>query len=153
MKRFCMNSIVKKIESTVLQDKIIKWCEAGSGDFSEYDVDKYFDLHDPDEKQIRFDTLEGLLKLGELQRVGTRRGWYRRIDRTLNIINWKTAETQEYPLKLPFSLHSQVKVFPKSLIAISGEKNTSKTAICLNIVKLNQNKNIPIYYFSSEMMW
>ena len=148
-----MGSIAKKIESTVLQDKIIDWCEAGSGDFSENDVDRFFDLHDPDEKQLRFDTLEGLVKIGELQRVGSRRGWYRRVDRSLNVIDWKSAETTEFELYMPFSLHTQARIFPKSIIAISGEKNTGKTAFCLNIVKMNQNKStLPIFYFSSEML-
>ena len=143
-----MNPIIQN----ELQDKIITWAESGEGDFSAYDVDREFDLVEADQKELRFNTLEGLVSINSLQRVGSRRGWYRRIDRSLNVIDWRSAKTEEFNIRLPFHLHEQVRIFPKSLVAISGEKNTGKTSICLNIVKDNQNRGVPIYYFSSEML-
>ncbi len=125
---------------------------AGAGDFSTRDVYNDLALFDDLEKQVARDELERLCSIGELQSIGTRRGWYRRIDRTLDVIDFRNASTDEIDLRLPFRLHERVRIFPKTLIAISGEKNTGKTAVCLNIVKLNQSRGRQIYYFSSEML-
>jgi len=142
----------KDIDNVILEKKIKEWVTAGEGDFSTGDIDREFDLIEADEKAFRYKVLELMVSFGHIQRVGTRRGWYRRVDRSLNIIDWRGADTKEFDIKLPFSLHEQVRIFPKSLIVISGEKNTGKTAFSLNLVKLNQNRGLPIYYFSSEML-
>ena len=125
---------------------------AGHGDFSIRDIYTDLALYDDTEKHAAREELERLKTIGELQPIGSRRGWYRRIDRSLNIIDFRSASTSEFDILLPFNLHNRVKIFPKSLIAISGEKNTGKTAVCLNIVKKNMNRGRDIYYFSSEML-
>jgi len=132
---------------------------AGAGDFSESDIFKSLDLFDAGQKEVCSQTLKRLLRNNEIESIGKRYGWYRRVDRSLDKIDWRSASTEEFPLILPFHLHDQVRTFPKSVIAVSGEKNTGKSAFCLNIVELNQNKFIsildsiaPIYYFSSEML-
>lgn len=147
-----MNSTESKLEKDQIKDSVVNWVLSGFGDFSVRDVDSDLRLFDEDEKQVRFDTLEQMVISGDLQRVGTRRGWYRRPDKTIQYINWRQADTKEFPIKLPFRMHHQVKIFPKSIIAISGEKNTGKTSLCLNVVKLNQNQGKEVAYFSSEML-
>ncbi len=145
-------SSAAKIEQNEIAKKTRDIALAGAGDFSIRDIYTDLALYDDQEKEIARLELERLKKTGELQSIGSRRGWYRRIDKSLNVIDFRSADTTEFPLRMPFFLHNRVKVFPKSLVAISGEKNTGKTAFCLNIVKLNQNRNHSIYYFSSEML-
>jgi len=147
-----MSSTAKKIEKDSIRDAVIDWVRSGFGDFCVRDVDAYLRLFDEDEKQLRFKLLGEMAIDGALQRIGTRWGWYRRPDKRVRYINWRTAETKEFPLRLPFGVHRQAKVFPKSIIAVSGEKNTGKTALMLNAVKLNQNQGREIVYFSSEML-
>jgi len=154
-----MTHPIKKLEINSISQKVVNWVKAGSGDFADTDIFKALDLFDADQKQMCVDTLARLLKQDEIERVGKRYGWYRRIDRSLSVIDWKSADTTEFPIILPFKLHEYSRTFSGSIIAISGEKGTGKTAVCLNIVRLNQNRYIPIlkgvapiYYFSSEMM-
>lgn len=147
-----MISTENKMEKDNIRQAVADWVLSGFGEFSVRDVDVDLRLIDEDEKRIRFETLEEMVRDKALQRVGTRRGWYRRPDKRLQYINWRQAETTEFPLRMPFKLHHQARLFPKSLIAISGEKNTGKSAFCLNLVKLNQNQGREIVYFSSEML-
>jgi len=147
-----MNSTAKKLEKDNIRDAVIEWVMSGVGDFCVRDIDGDVRLFDEDEKQIRFQTLEEMVKEGVLQRIGTRWGWYRRPDKRVQFIDWRNAETKEYPIKLPFKMHYQAQIYPKSIIAVSGEKNTGKTALMLNTVKQNQNQGRHIVYFSSEML-
>lgn len=146
------NSTQTKAAEYSLGKKITAWVQDGFGDFSITDIYRDLDLVLQEDRELCQQIIKGLLAGNEIQTIGTRRGWYRRIDRTLNIIEWQNADMAEFNIRFPFKLHRQVKVFPKSLIAISGEKNTGKSAICLNIVRENQNCGVPIYYFSSEML-
>lgn len=147
-----MNSGQNRLDVKEIERQTRELALAGPGDFSIRDVYTDLALYDDIEKQAARNELDRLLGIGELQPIGSRRGWYRRIDRSLHIIDYRSASTEEFSLRLPFRLHERVKVFPKTLIVISGEKNTGKTAVCLNVVKLNQNRGREIYYFSSEML-
>jgi hypothetical protein len=147
-----MNYIENKLEEDAIRDSVAGWVLSGFGDFSVNDIYKELKLYDQDEMRVCNETLEEMLKTGDVQRIGSRRGWYRRVDKRVQVIDWRNAETREFPLRMPFKLHHQVKIFPKSIIAISGEKNVGKTAVCLNLVKLNQNRGYQVDYYSSEML-
>ena len=147
-----MNSGQTKIDLKEIKRQTRQIALAGPGDFSIRDIYTDLALYDDAEKQAAREELDRLKTAGELQPIGSRRGWYRRIDRSLHVIDFRSASTEEFDLRLPFDLDKRVRIFPKSLIAISGEKNTGKTAVCLNIVKRNMNRGLDIYYFSSEML-
>jgi len=153
-----MNQTIHKLESNSIAQKVYDWVMAGAGDFAETDIWRAYSLID-DQKQMCSQTLKRMLEHGEIESIGKRYGWYRRVDRSIDVIDWKSASTEEFPINLPFQLHKQVRIFPKTVIVVSGEKNTGKSAFCLNMVALNQNIYIdlldsiaPIYYFSSEML-
>ena len=136
-----------------LRDRIWNWVQlGGDADFSDRDVDRDLDLIEPEEKEIRLAVLKNMVSDGKIEIVGRRRGWYRHINRDLKIIDYKSASLEPFPLSLPLGLSAHCRLFPKSLVAISGEKNCGKTTIGINIVKLNQNRGKEIYYFSSEML-
>lgn len=150
---------VNKLEMNSISQKVVNWIKGGSGPFADTEIYKVLDLFDADQKKMCSDILVRLVKQGEIELTGRGYGRYRRIDRSLSVIDWKSADTTEFPIQLPFHLHEYCRTFSKSIIAISGEKGTGKTSICLNIVRLNQNIVIPvlggiapIYYFSSEML-
>lgn len=147
-----MNSFEKKLESDNYYEKIRHWILSAVGDFSLRDIDTEFNLKDEDERRWRTQVINDLFESGDVERVGSRHGQFRTINRNLKEINWQNASTVEYDVKLPFGLHRYTKMFPKSMMVISGEKNTGKTAVCLNIVKDNMNQGKNISYFSSEML-
>ena len=147
-----MTAIDKQLEKSDMYNKIRHWIISAVGDYSLQDIDREFKLYDEDEKAWRTQIINDLFENGDIERVGTKHGYFRTIDRNLKEINWQTASTVEYDVKLPFNLHTHTKLFPKSMMVISGEKNTGKTAICLNIVKDNMNQGKNISYFSSEML-
>jgi len=154
-----MNQTIHKLETNSVSQNVIDWVMAGAGDFAETDIFRALDLIDADQKKMCSETLRRMLSQNEIEGIGKRYGWYRRVDRSLDVIDWKSASTEEFPIKLPFQLHKQCRIFPKTVIVVSGEKNTGKSAFCLNLVAMNQNTYInilesiaPIYYFSSEML-
>jgi len=121
-----MNSTGTKLERDHMYDKIRHWIISAVGDFSLRDIDIEFDLKDEDERRWRTQVINDLFESGDVERVGTKHGCFRTINRNLKEINWKTASTVEYDVKLPFDLHRYAKLFPKSMMVISGEKNTGK---------------------------
>ena len=122
-------------------------------DFSVRDIDTDLQLRGDYERKERTNVLEDMVDTDELERVGSRRGWYRRVDRRLDIIDWRNAPTEEFSISWPFQIEDKVKIFPKSIVTIAGTQNSGKTAFCLNVVRLNQSRPgfPPIFYFSSEM--
>ena len=136
-----------------IKSRIYVWVKAGGdADFSDRDVDRDLDLIEPEEKEVRFDVLNRLVNDGKIEKVGRRRGWFRYVNKDLKYIDFKNASTERFYLSMPLGLSYHCRLFPKSLIAISGEKNTGKSCFCLNLVKLNQNTGREVFYFSSEML-
>jgi Bifunctional DNA primase/polymerase, N-terminal/Primase C terminal 1 (PriCT-1) len=78
---------------------------------------------------------------------------FRFINKTLSIINFKTASGAGIlPFKWPLQIEEYVNLFPGNLAVIAGATNAGKTALLLNVVYLNhQQFPMPIYYFCSEM--
>ena len=85
----------------------------------------------------------------EIERVGSARGTYRKIDQNLEESQWWEADTEEYPILLPLGLTDLLKVFPKNVIVIAGEKSAAKSAFALNVALLNI-PNLQCRYFNSE---
>jgi len=138
-----MNQTIHKLESNSIAQKVYDWVMAGAGDFAESDIWRALDLIDADQKKMCSQTLKRMLKQGEIESIGKRYGWYRRVDRSLDIIDWKSASTEEFPIRLPFQLHKQARIFPKTVIVVSGEKNTGK-ALRNGTPVLTDNGFVPI---------
>lgn len=92
-------------------------------------------------------------KEGKIKPWGNKNGWYIKVDKSTEDINWWDADTADILIKYPFEIEDYVLTFPKNIITLAGEQNAGKTAFCLNFAKLNiSNKlNMPIIYCSSEM--
>jgi len=139
--------------NNIIYDKIHAWViDGGDADFSDRDIDHDLDLIEPEEKEARANALNRMVKAGLIEKVGRRRGWYRYVNRELDIIDYRNADTTPIDIKFPLGISAFCRLYPKSIVAISGEKNAGKTAFCLNVVRDNQNGDHPIYYFSSEML-
>jgi hypothetical protein len=148
---------IRLVENTKLYEDIKKriwsWVKTGGdADFSDRDIDHDLDLIEPEEKAARADILARMVREKLVEKIGRRRGWYRHINRDLALIDYRNADVTPFNIQLPLGISAFCRLYPKSLIAISGEKNSGKSAYCLNIVKFNQNRDKQIFYFSSEML-
>jgi hypothetical protein len=95
--------------------------------------------------------LERLVKEGHIERHGDRRGCFRRIERESEEIDFLKADpTAVLDLKWPFELEKLVHIYPKNIIVVAGDTGAGKTALLLNVVRLNMN-SFPVIYLSSEM--
>ena len=56
----------------------------------------------------------------------TKNGWYRRIERDCEVIDWQNAPTVEMPLKFPLGIEEYVKIYPKSIIMVAGKSDAGK---------------------------
>lgn len=78
--------------------------------------------------------------------------FYKVIDDSLIPIDFKTGSGEsKIDLVLPFGIHQYCFLYRKNIMALYGSKDAGKTAVSLNIVRLNMNKH-RILYFSSEML-
>ena len=75
---------------------------------------------------------------------------YRVINRNIEYDDFKNADDTPLNIQLPFGFEKYVEIFPGDLITFQGVRNVGKTAIALEIVRLNMNKR-PVYYFSREI--
>lgn len=83
---------------------------------------------------------EGLISQGE------RPGLYIREDDELVEMQWWDASLKDIPIKLPFTMHEYVKIFPGNIIVFAGEPNSGKTAAVLRMIVDNLN-NKALYKF------
>lgn len=166
---FPENEALRKIESAWKQARgeinitamVREWVLSTNGDFLSTDVDRELQLStmstSPEEKRIILRTLskalERLVKEGIIERVGSRRGHFRRLERESELLDFVNVDcTTVFPLKwpAPFHLERLINLYHKNLIVVAGASNAGKTALLLNLVRENMDKH-RIVYFSSEM--
>lgn len=80
------------------------------------------------------------------------RGVYRILDNKVEdaIMDLTTEpDIQEVDIRLPLDLKSQCVISPGNIIIVAGSKSSGKTALCMNIAWLNQDK-YEVHYLNSE---
>lgn len=86
-----------------------------------------------------------------IEKVGSRDGWWRRIDTDIEVMDFSEDEEGAlHPILLPFDLHNLVKIYDGNIILVSGEFNSGKSLFALTTLVMNKNR-MPIRYMSSEM--
>ena len=119
------------------------------GDFVSTDVDSNLGLLTRVDKVDRAKILGRLIDEGLVER-GKKRGHFRVIDQSEEIIDWEHAEAGDgLPLRWPLELEKRFEVMPGSVVIVAGESNAGKTALLLNVARLNLD-TFPTFYFSSS---
>ena len=145
-----VESAMKRHVSENLAENVKNWVIDTSGHFFGHDIDKDLNLSTTIDKGNRSKILSRLIKDGIIQRVGNKNGCFRRVEAELDEMDWRNAKTGDYyDLKMPLGLHDLWHVFPGNVIVIAGSPNAGKSAFVMNIVKMNNDKDIR--YFNSEM--
>jgi len=107
--------------------------------------------HKEDKKKIQ--TIFGrFVKEGLVERTGRVAGEYRVLDYQCKPTDFRAKYAGGIDIRYPLGADRFFHTMPKNIIVFTGVKETGKTAIALNIIKLNQNREsaLPIKYFSNE---
>ncbi len=156
---FPSNEIYAKIKSAINREdkreiniaKVIEaWVMDTEGTFGGQEVDKEGILGTKGDKKYIGKVLRRLAQKGIIEKSGDRNGYYRRIEKEIEEIDWRDSSNDAIDFRWPFGLEEFVKLHPGSLVVIAGEQNAGKTAFMLNLVRLNMDRGREIYYASSE---
>lgn len=106
-------------------------------------------LFTPQDKATARQTLMRL-KGTRIQPHGTHVGQWRVMRGEVVPMNFANIQTEELDLWLPFDLHNYVSIMPGNIIVVTGDPDSGKTALLLNVVRRNIDK-WKCHYFNSEM--
>lgn len=131
--------------------EIEEWVKTTEGNFKTTESHKELQITTKDHKKAAMMAFLRLKERGIIEKVGNIHGCYRRIDTTVEYMDFASADLENYvPLKLPLGIHTKTKFFPKGVIVIAGVSGKGKTLFCHNAIAENMG-NFPIFYFNSEM--
>ncbi len=135
-----------------LVEQIKEWILVTPGHFLVTECHKDLNLVTPSHKHNANVIFSRFVKEGLIERVGEKRGCYRKIDTSEEMIDFLNTPTTDLysDLKFPLGLENYYRAMPKNEIIVAGCPDSGKTALLLNFVALNMDR-YEIYYFSSEM--
>lgn len=156
---FPLNEIEAKIQSALkrevirernLAQEIREWVMTTNDHFLTTDGHKELQMTTRREFKTFTMTLLRLCEEGIIEKVGNRRGSFRRVDNQAEEVKFLTAPTTDFAITWPLGIHSLCVIYPGNIIVVAGSKSAGKTAFLLNTVKLNQAQH-EIIYLNSEM--
>ena len=106
--------------------------------------------HIPYKKAVN-DVLWNLSHQNKKKKIVKEGSYFVVVDDSLVPINFQQAGGNKFGLILPFGLHQYCFLYRKNIMIVYGSKDAGKTALLLNITRLNMNQH-RILYFSSEMV-
>jgi hypothetical protein len=138
------------VQETVFR-RVRDWVEETSGWWSTGELDNDLGFKDTQTKNYRRLILHRLKEQGVVEPHPTVNKQFRFVNTRLTSLNFKTASTAGVlPIKWPFGIERHVNLYPGNVVVVAGSQNAGKTALLLNLVRLNMDQ-LPIVYFSSEM--
>ncbi len=131
------------------QDVVLQQISLMTGTFTTRQIWAELDIVTPEGKNYLRVCLNRFVEGGMLTKTSVD-GTYRKIDNEKEIMDWETADTENYlPVKLPFDLHKYCLIYPKSIIIVAGGKDGGKTTFLLETLKLNY-QNFKVDFYNSE---
>jgi len=137
----------KRLSNNMLQDftLLLNWVDTAPGVFNVNEL-----TNDHTERFLLTEKFEKLVAAGYVERVGTKRGAYRKKEVETELMDFKNVDAEPVGIWLPFEISDLVEIYEGNLIIIAGMKSAGKTAVMLNLVYQNMN-NWDVDYFNSEM--
>ncbi len=125
-----------------LEQRIVEqWVDIVKGQFTTREIWDELDITSAQNKHHLRTILYRLEEKRVIVSVG--RGVFRKVDNEAPIIDWQQADvTNTVPLRFPFGLEEHAKIFPKSIIVVTGSKNAGKTAFLYNFIQMNMGLHI-----------
>ena len=85
--------------------------------------------------QMRYaQRLDKMVKMGFVEHVGKKRGWYRPVESDLEEMDFINALDEPVDIWLPFELSDLVEIYVGNVIIIAGAPNVGKTALVLHLI-------------------
>jgi hypothetical protein len=104
-----------------------------------------------EEKHASVVFLGRLVEEGVIERIGSKRGEYRTVDKSIEYVDFKNAGFDDkIDFEMPLGIHEKTVFFPGNVIIVAGVQGYGKTTFLFNIIRANMHK-FPFVYFSSEM--
>lgn len=133
-----------------IAEAVRNWLLVTTGHFLVTDSHRELNLVTPEHKHAANVALARLAKEGIIDRQSNKRGHYRIVEQS-EYEDWYHADTEPLDVRLPFGLDRYALVYPGDVIVIAGVKSAGKTAVALEMIKLNMGKS-DCYYHSSELV-
>lgn len=133
-----------------LTQEVSDFIDSSNGIFFSSELEKVLHCSSLPEIKNLSQVLRRLADKGVIEKAGKKNGCWRKVDQSVDIIDWQNAPDEEYPISLPLDLHDLCKVYPGNIIVLAGASNTGKTSFMLETIRMNQDKH-KVVYFNSEM--
>ena len=133
-----------------LAKEVRNWVQEHTGWWKTDDCYRDLEVAGKNPKQAVRKELGRMVESGDVERDKRRSGFYRKLERVVEVIDFMSKEDDPLKLWLPFDLHELVLLHPGNIAILAGEPNAGKTAWMLNFIKNNMH-NFGIDYYSSEM--
>lgn len=155
---FPQNEIQTKIQSALkrverkkrnIAEDVRKWVLVSEGHFLVSDYHLESGVVSSKDKHAVIVALQDLEKKGIVEKYGSKRGCYRRVDTECEAIDWESASDTPFDMQWPFGLEELVLMYPKNICVIAGVQNSGKTAVALNLAHINMDR-YKVRYVSSE---
>jgi hypothetical protein len=130
---------------------IREWIKNSVGCFTSEQLDRDLVLTTRDEKKQRSKILSRCVEKKLIKRNMRGAGKFTIINSTLDEINIDDIDEKCFDILLPFNLDRFTSIPKKSIIVLAGSSNAGKTALILNILKLNLHHSYRKLYLMSEM--
>ena len=133
-----------------LTREIREWCLLTSGSFPITSCYNSLNIVTPSTKNKASTIFSRLCEEGIVEKVGTKRGEYRLVERDLEFLDLTSAVGETTDIWLPVNLNHIARIFPGNMIVVAGAPNCGKTAFMLSCCRYNM-KHRRVRYLSSEM--
>lgn len=133
-----------------ITEELRQWIEVSNGHFLVRNSQKELEVVRKQDRHAFNVAINYLCKQGLIEKYGSERGVYRKVENTIQEMDWETCDDDIVDVRWPFGLEKYYLCLPKNIVVIAGSYDAGKTAFCLNFAMLNMDK-YPIKYFSSEM--
>jgi len=130
---------------------IREWISNSTGFFTSEQIDRDLVLTTRFEKKQRSQILSRFAEKKIVKKDMRGAGKFNIINSHLDEINIDDIDEESFDLILPFNLDRYTSIPKKSIIVLAGSSNAGKTALILNILKLNLSQQYKRLYLMSEM--
>ena len=131
-------------------EEIKEWVDNTTGFFNIGNCYKDMDAQTKEQKAIIRVNMGRLVNEKVIEKDKERNGWYRKVDSSLEKIDWEAASDDHLDIRLPLDVTDYCNINPSNILVVAGCKDAGKSAFCLNTAILNLHK-YKINYYSNEM--
>jgi len=138
------------VSTTEVSHLVDEFLEQATGIFTSTELYQWAGLTTRAQRVAVSQALLRRIHKSKIERVGTRHGHFRKIESECAAIDFLATDEPAVDITLPFGLDKMVELMPGNICVIAGEPNAGKTALLLNVVRMNMHK-AQVHYFNSEM--